>query len=1032
MNLNRLISVRRARARVFRALTLVLAGLLLTASFQPGRARAGAATPQQSTKLGTPKPKEQVLAPQQIQPVRKEGVKTSSVGNVEPLVTNCANRTPIQPNSTVNGTLAAGDCVLTAIDNTLYDEYTFNANAGQQVSISMTSTAFDTYLYLLKPSETVPNRSTTIQNDDVDPDGRPPNLNSRIPVVGFITLPETGTYSILANVFVGLDGRSTGDYSLTLTFGNTNGTVCPPNPTIINNGQTLTGILDNNDCALQDNTRYDAYSFTANAGQQVSITMTSTAVNGTPGLLDPYLLLLAPDGTDIAENDNGVSPTSRDARIPAGGGVAVLPQTGTYTIYTNSFAVGQTGGYSLTLNIASALCPSTAIGSGTVNGTLANGDCLLPADGSFVDLYTFTGTQGQQISITMAATSGNIDPYLFLLAPNTGRELTFNDNGGGGASARIPATGLFTLPESGTYTIVANTTQAGQTGNYSLTLAGAVTPTCTYTLQQSSISIGAAGGNFSVGYNTQAGCAAPTVASNASWLTATATAPNASGAGTINFSVAANTTTSSRTGALTFANLTFTVTQDGAGCNYSVYPPLRAFGPGASTTGRLTVVTNGSNCPWTAAADVSWITITQGTSGTGTGRVRYSVTANDTSATRTGRITIQGVTHTVTQTATGTTPTVQFSQTVFGVAENDPLNAAIVTLTRTGDTTGAVTVDYATTDDPAEVGCFDAVNNRGAAYARCDYASSIDTVTFAPNETQKSFTIPLINDVHVEGNETFQVRLLGAEGATLGAATATVTITDDDTVQPTTNPIKTTPFFVRLQYLDFLAREPEPGEPWTRVLNNCSNVENNPSCDRLTVSGAFFGSPEFQLKGTLVFLIHKAAFGNANQPNYVPAYVDFAADLRRVTGATAAEVFAKRLDFVEDFVNRAPFVARYGGLSNAAYVDTLLANVNSSLTTADPASGVTRNSLVNDLNANTKTRAEVLRLIVESQEVSQKQLNFTFVATEYYGYLRRTPEAVGYQSWLTYLNTHPGDSRTMVNGFMNSVEYKLRFGPNVP
>jgi hypothetical protein len=50
------------------------------------------------------------------------------------------------------------------------------------------------------------------------------------------------------------------------------------------------------------------------------------------------------------------------------------------------------------------------------------------------------------------------------------------------------------------------------------------------------------------------------------------------------------------------------------------------------------------------------------------------------------------------------------------------------------------------------------------------------------------------------------------------------------------------------------------------------------------------------------------------------------------------------------------------------------------------------------------------------------------VAMQYYGYLRRTPEDAGYTAWLNYLNAHPTDFRTMVNGFMNSIEYRLRFG----
>jgi hypothetical protein len=71
----------------------------------------------------------------------------------------------------------------------------------------------------------------------------------------------------------------------------------------------------------------------------------------------------------------------------------------------------------------------------------------------------------------------------------------------------------------------------------------------------------------------------------------------------------------------------------------------------------------------------------------------------------------------------------------------------------------------------------------------------------------------------------------------------------------------------------------------------------------------------------------------------------------------------------------------------------------------------------------------VLRAIADSDQVFNLEFNQAFVAMQYYGYLRRTPEVGGYEAWLTYLNGHPTDSRTMVNGFMNSAEYRLRFGP---
>ncbi len=85
--------------------------------------------------------------------------------------------------------------------------------------------------------------------------------------------------------------------------------------------------------------------------------------------------------------------------------------------------------------------------------------------------------------------------------------------------------------------------------------------------------------------------------------------------------------------------------------------------------------------------------------------------------------------------------------------------------------------------------------------------------------------------------------------------------------------------------------------------------------------------------------------------------------------------------------------------------------------------------LTNRLNATTLTRAQVLRAIADSDQVLGAEFNQAFVAMQYFGYLRRSPDVAGFNSWLNYLNAHPTDSRTMVNGFMNSIEYRLRFGP---
>src|SRR5205823_14478104 len=70
-------------------------------------------------------------------------------------------------------------------------------------------------------------------------------------------------------------------------------------------------------------------------------------------------------------------------------------------------------------------------------------------------------------------------------------------------------------------------------------------------------------------------------------------------------------------------------------------------------------------------------------------------------------------------------------------------------------------------------------------------------------------------------------------------------------------------FFVRQQYLDFLGREPEASEPWSNILRGCQDQFNSDpasssiTCDRIMVSGSFFGSPEFLAKGvyTIVFYL---------------------------------------------------------------------------------------------------------------------------------------------------------------------------------
>jgi len=113
-------------------------------------------------------------------------------------------------------------------------------------------------------------------------------------------------------------------------------------------------------------------------------------------------------------------------------------------------------------------------------------------------------------------------------------------------------------------------------------------------------------------------------------------------------------------------------------------------------------------------------------------------------------------------------------------------------------------------------------------------------------------------------------------------------------------------------------------------------------------------------------------------------------------------------------------VATFGTLGNQQFVDALLTTARVSLSN--------RQSIVDGLNNNTLTRAQALRQIAESGEVYQKYYNQAFVVMEYFGYLRRDPDGL-YVNWIQVLDADPAGSRPMVQGFVNSQEYRNRFGP---
>ena len=131
-----------------------------------------------------------------------------------------------------------------------------------------------------------------------------------------------------------------------------------------------------------------------------------------------------------------------------------------------------------------------------------------------------------------------------------------------------------------------------------------------------------------------------TAESSVPWVTLQT--KSGTGNGKIVFSVAANTGTSARTGTITVSGggktATCTITQEKNEVKLEVSPANREFTCAAAGGKELGVT---ANVAWTAKSSVSWIKLSKA-SGSGNGKVAFSVAENPDSKSRTGKITVSG------------------------------------------------------------------------------------------------------------------------------------------------------------------------------------------------------------------------------------------------------------------------------------------------------------------------------------------------------------------------------------------------------
>src|SRR5262249_286373 len=153
------------------------------------------------------------------------------------------------------------------------------------------------------------------------------------------------------------------------------------------------------------------------------------------------------------------------------------------------------------------------------------------------------------------------------------------------------------------------------------------------------------------------------------------------------------------------------------------------------------------------------------------------------------------------------------------------------------------------------------------------------TLTFAPGETSKTFSVLLNEDMFVEGNEAFTIALSNPAGAVLGAQKTAIATIVDDLSEPFLNPIDNPHAFVHTHHPDCLNREPDAAGLafWTNQITACGTDAKCFEAARVNVSASFFLSIEFQETGYLLYLMQKESYAT------LPKYSSFMRDLQEVS-----------------------------------------------------------------------------------------------------------------------------------------------------
>ncbi|MDQ5846908.1 MAG: Ig-like domain-containing protein [Acidobacteriota bacterium] len=830
-----------------------------------------------------------------------------------------------------------------------------------------------------------------------------------------------------------------------------------------NDAPTLDAI---GDLAINEDAAQQTVNLTGiGAGGGESQTLVITATSGNTGLIpNPTVTYTSPNATGSIAftpvgNQSGtalITVTVNDGGGTANGGIETVVRTFTVTVNAvndgpvntvpSAQSVPKNG--TLTFSVANSNLISVAdIDAGTLQVTLTATNGTLTLSGTTGLSFT-VGDGTSDTTMTFTGTIANINNALngLVFAPTNGYDgpatlqIVTNDQGNTGTGGALSDTDTIniTVQHGGTLQFSSATyTVAEDGGNATITVnrtSGSVgTTQVDYTTSNGTATAGqdytTASGTliFGDGVTTQTFDVPITNDSlDEPDETINLTLSNVTGSGSLGSPATAELTVTDNDAAPTVSIGDVSVTEGNAGTVNAVFAVSLSAASGQS----VTVNYQTANGTATAPGDYQAISSTVLTFNPGEISKNVTVLVNgetDVEDDETFFVNLSGANNATISDNQGQGTilnddgtSVQFNSPAYSV--NEGAGQVTITLTRTGNLTQAFTVDYETLDKPGVPACNVFA---GLASERCDYETTLGTLSFASGQASATIIIPIVDDVHIEGSEVFDVKLSNAAGAVIsGPTTETVTILENDTVFTQANPIDNFDFLLRMLYLDMLTREPDSigFTYWKGRLTTCAA---DPTCsivqERIRVSAGFFYSNEFLVrKGYFVYRFHRASLGHP------PTYREFFRDMQSL-GQVDAQEAQRRAEFTDKWVTRPEFITLYGGLTDTAFVNKL----------ADTAAvTLDRPAMIAELGGG-KTRAQLVRDVVENQLVYDKYFREAFVTANYFGFLRREPDGIGFPYWMNRVNQFPNDFRLeqhpeliyeVVGGFLYSEEYQFRFG----